>query len=292
MFGMDRRKQEVAARFPAHGQLVEAGGEQIHFRICGSGPDLVLLHGASGNLRDMESALMAGLSRQFRVIAMDRPGLGWSSDRGGRGLSPLRQAEILQAACAAIGAENPYVLGHSYGGAVALAWAILRRCCPGLIILSGATMPWEGDLGPFYSIIGSDFGRQFLLPIMATMADRRKFEEGVAAVFAPQAAPQDYLGMSGVELLLLEDRFWINTRQIRDLRQDLTRMRPHYDRITAPVEIIHGRQDHTVPFHLHAGPLAKTLKSARLTLIDDAGHMPHHTHAAAVIEACRRLVEA
>ena len=292
MFGLEKRKLEVAARFPAHGRMIEAGGESIHVRTCGSGPDLVLLHGASGNLRDMELSLMEDLAHRFRVIALDRPGLGWSSDRGGRGLSPLRQADILRAACSRIGAKNPYVLGHSYGGAVALAWAILNRDCPGLVVLSGATMPWEGDVGPFYSIVGSDFGRQVLLPFLSAMADRRKFQEGVAAVFAPQTAPENYLDATGVELLLLEDRFWINTRQIRDLGADLSRMRPHYQRIIAPVEIIHGRQDGTVPCHLHAEPLAKILASARLTVIEDAGHMPHHTHKRDVLAACDRLLRA
>ena len=105
-------------------RCIEVGKARVHAHVAGTGPDLVLIHGASGNVRDFTFALVGLLTARYRVIAFDRPGLGWSDDLGRDGLSPLVQADLLRAAAAQLGVRRPIVLGHSYGGAVAMAWAL------------------------------------------------------------------------------------------------------------------------------------------------------------------------
>jgi pimeloyl-ACP methyl ester carboxylesterase len=61
-----------------------------------------------------------------------------------------------------------------------------------------------------------------------------------------------------------------------------------YPRLSLPVEILHGIADTIVPADIHALPLSRRLPDARLTLIDGAGHMPHHTHPDAIIAAIDR----
>ena len=116
-----KREALAAELYPPLGQFLTVNGLQIHAHVLGSGPDLVLIHGASGNTRDFSFGMMEQLSTRYRVIAFDRPGLGWSErlPKGQDGL--LEQAEVLQQAALALGAEKPLVLGQSYGGAVALA---------------------------------------------------------------------------------------------------------------------------------------------------------------------------
>ncbi len=87
---------------------------------------MILIHGASGNTRDFTFDLAKRLDDRYRVIAFDRPGLGWSDSAGDAGVSPLVQADILRAAADQLGVRNPIVVGHSYGGAVAMAWAPAR----------------------------------------------------------------------------------------------------------------------------------------------------------------------
>ena len=85
------RAREAAAEsaYPPAGQFVTVAGRRVHALVRGTGPDLVLIHGASGSLRDFSFELVDQLARDFRVIALDRPGFGWSD--------PLPEAQDLQA---------------------------------------------------------------------------------------------------------------------------------------------------------------------------------------------------
>ena len=66
----------------------------------GHGPDLVLIHGASGNLRDFTFDLAARLADRYRVIVFDRPGLGYTDRHAPAGADASRQQAdlLLQAA--------------------------------------------------------------------------------------------------------------------------------------------------------------------------------------------------
>ena len=124
--GAYERAAEIA--YPPVGEIVKVDGRAVHVWIQGTGPDLVLIHGASGNMRDFTFDFAGKLTDRYRVIAFDRPGLGWS-DRTQDAYqsaftttaeSPAEQAEILQKAADQLGVKNPLVLGQSYGGAVTL----------------------------------------------------------------------------------------------------------------------------------------------------------------------------
>src|SRR5215208_2632463 len=77
---------------------------------------VLLLHGASGSSGDPMMALGERLAQRFRVVAVDRPGSGWSDRIGGAGAaSPATQARIIRAALREIGIErdhNSFRFGH------------------------------------------------------------------------------------------------------------------------------------------------------------------------------------
>ena len=82
------REAQAPAAYPPEGRLITVDGRQVHAVTRGTGPDLILIHGASGNTRDFTVALADRLAREFRVTAFDRPGLGWSEDAGAAGIDP------------------------------------------------------------------------------------------------------------------------------------------------------------------------------------------------------------
>ncbi|MGL6211497.1 MAG: alpha/beta fold hydrolase, partial [Paracoccaceae bacterium] len=63
------RETKAEAAHPAVGQFVTVDGLRVHYATKGAGPDLILLHGASGNLRDWTFGLMDRLASDFRVTA-------------------------------------------------------------------------------------------------------------------------------------------------------------------------------------------------------------------------------
>lgn len=283
------REMAAEAAFPPTGRFVTVEGRRIHAHVEGTGPDLVLIHGASGNARDFTFAMVDALKDRYRVVAFDRPGLGWSDDAGADGISPTVQATILQAAARDLGVTRPIVLGHSYGGAVAMGWGLTATPdTAALVIVAGATMPWPGGLGPLYEVNKTRFGGAVVIPAITAFAPPSAVESVMASVFAPDPVPDGYARHFGAELALRRRAMVANARQVGFLKPHIERMAAVYPDLALPVEIVHGGKDTIVPASIHAERLVKVLPDARLTLIPDAAHMPHHSHMAQVIAAIDR----
>jgi len=294
----DLREAETEARFPPTGQMVRVGGTDVHVVVKGEGPDLVLIHGAGGNARDFTFRFMDRLTDRYRVFAVDRPGLGWSG-RAEPGLdaafsndaeNPAEQARILADAVQQLGGRRPLVLGHSYGGSVAMAWAQEAEAA-GLVIVSGATMPWPGPLQTYYRVFGSVTGSALGAPLISAWVPEARVHEALESVFAPAPVPDGYYSGAAVPLAIRIDTHRANARQVKTLRPNLVEMSARYADLALPVEIVHGTADTTVRPEVHAEPLMEALPNARLSLLEGVGHSPHHTAPEAVVAAIDRAAE-
>ena len=277
-------------RFPPVGTLVEVSGGRVHAIVAGAGPDLVMIHGAGGNARDFTHRLVPMLARDYRVIAFDRPGHGYT-DAGDPDLylTPQSQAALLQEAAAALGVTRPIVLGHSYGASVALAWALAQPdATAALVLLAGATMPWPGGLKASYHINASALGGATVVPLIAAFASEDQARDVLTAIFAPQDVPEGYVDHFGLPLSMRRETLRANARQVTHLRPEVVKMSAMYPSLTLPVELLHGDADSIVPLDIHARPLSRRLPDARLTVMEGVGHMPHHADPAAVVEAVNR----
>ncbi|WP_267138507.1 alpha/beta fold hydrolase [Anianabacter salinae] len=293
----DRREAEAARAYPPQGQLLDVGGRTVHAVVTGSGPDLVLIHGASGNTRDFTFQFVDRVKDRYRVIVFDRPGLGYT-DRVSPAYegaarrdaeSPAEQAILLQAAAAQLGADTPLVLGHSYGGAVALAWALERPDdLSGLVIVSGASNPWDGGLGFTYNLTATRAGGVLAVPLITAFASESVIKGAVASIFEPQSPPEGYLEYVGAPLTLRRDSVRANGRQVNTLKPHVTEMATRYDQITVPTEIVHGTADEVVPLAVHSEPLSRQIPGAYLVALDGIGHMPHHVAPDEVVAAIDR----
>lgn len=291
------REARALLDVPPVGSFVEVDGRRVHYVQAGQGPDLVLLHGASGNLRDMTFSFMGRLTDRYRVTAFDRPGQGYT-DRARDGLdgpfaqgaeSPSEQAAMLREAASALGIERPIVLGHSYAGSVALAWGLDDpEGTAAVVDVSGASMPWPGGLSRLYRLNATRVGGALAPPLIAAFAPERLVERAVEATFAPDAAPPGYAEHLGTSLSLRRASFRANARQVNTLRPHLVEMEARYPSMAVPLEIVHGSLDTIVPAEVHSVPLSRLVPGARLTLLEGAGHMPHHTHPEAVVAAIDR----
>lgn len=290
-------ERQAEARFPPEGQFVEVDGRRVHVVVRGSGPDLVLIHGASGNTRDFTFSFVDMLKDHYRVLVFDRPGLGYS-ERAANGLigpfktvaeSPAQQARMLQGAAAKLGAKKPLVLGHSYGGAVALAWALDRPDdLSALVVLAGASNPWPGGLGTLYAVASSSLGGAAVVPLLTAFPPEGRVEHALKEIFAPQPISPGYADYAGIPLTLRRETLRANARQVSGLRPHIVEMSKRYGEIKVPVEIVHGTADEVVPLRIHSEPLAGQISGAVLTRLDGIGHMPHHVAADEVIAAIDR----
>ncbi|WP_367890169.1 alpha/beta fold hydrolase [Rhodobacter calidifons] len=279
------REAAAEAAFPPSGQFVTVNGRRLHYEIAGNGPDLVLIHGASGSLRDLTFAFRDRLTDRYRVIAVDRPGLGYSDPLEDASL--LAQARHIKAGLAQLGVTEPVVLGQSYGGAVALAWA-LDGGPRALVLVSAPSMPWPGKLDPWYRLTDTWPGRHLAIPLVAAFVPDSYVRAVTASVFAPDPVPEGYEKHLGAALTLRRETLLANTSQINALRDELVTMESRYPTLALPVELIHGTADTIVPLDIHSGPLSHLLPEATITVIPGAGHMPHHLHQSLVVAAIDR----
>ncbi len=287
--------REAAAKkaFPPRGILIRARGTfgkaTVHAEVRGDGPDLILLHGASGSAREFTFQLMDRLKPRYRVIAFDRPGLGWSDDMGKLTRSPHGQVEVLRAAATRLRVHRPVILGQSYGAAVAMAWALAAPDeIAALVIVSGATHPWSGGLGGWYRLMKAAPLRPLLPALVSAWASEGMTQRALASIFAPDEMPDGYAEHIGTSLSLRRATLATNARQVNALLTHVRDMAPRYPRLPMPLEIVHGTADTIVPIGIHAEHLVRQVQGANLTRIEGAGHMPHHTHPDMLIAAIHR----
>lgn len=287
-----RMRQRAVATRPAPGarERVMVEGVPIAFRRMGRGPAVVLLHGETGNLNDMTFRLGPALAARHTVYAFDRPGHGESGWplRGGDSLAV--QARLLRGALERTGVSRAFLIGHSYGGSLALSWALdTPRGVAGLLLLAAPSHDWNGGLGITNALLDAPAvgpvlarGLRHLLPsgIMARAADR---------AFAPQSAPAGYLAHLNPALVLASDSLRRNARQLATLRRWLEPMARRYPDLVPPLEIVHGEADPTVSLEAHSARLAAAVPEARLTRLSGVGHMPHQVALPEVLAALTRL---
>ncbi|MDJ1007130.1 MAG: alpha/beta hydrolase [Paracoccaceae bacterium] len=286
------RTARAEATYPPAGAFVEVEGRRVHYVEMGGGPALVLIHGAFGSHRDFTYRIADRLADRYRVIAFDRPGLGYSdpihpSAFANAAESPAEQARHLAGALRRLGVEDPIVLGHSFGGIVALAWA-LDHDPAAVVLVAGVALPWPGDLGWLYRVNGTVLGGGLVSPVLTGATPMARIEEGVRATFAPAPMPAGYADHIGAYMPIRLPVFRSNARQVNWLRPHVVAMEERYTSLDLPIEIVHGDADTTVPIAVHSGPLSERLDTVRLTVIEGAGHMPHHTHEDAVVAAVDR----
>lgn len=291
-----QREAQAVLDNPPAGDMLNIDGVQVHYKIVGQGPDLVVLHGASGNLNDFTMGFTERLADRYRVILFDRPGLGWTGRLPGHGGAwnndeepPLAQAALLQKAADQLGVENPIVMGHSFGGIVALAWGLARpKETAALVLVSAVSEPWPGELGWTYKVNGSRAGGALFVPLITAYVPQSYVSTSIESIFAPQTAPEGYADHIGVGLTLRRESTRANAQQVNELRPHVVDMQKQYGTLTMPIEAIHGDADTIVPLSVHAAVLMGDVPNGNLTVLPGQGHMPQHSAPEAVVDAIER----
>jgi pimeloyl-ACP methyl ester carboxylesterase len=249
---------------------VEVRGNRVEYLDAGSGDPVVLLHSSISSSAQWR-ALVGQLRDRYRVLAPDLYGYGASAQWPGDGAFTLaHEAEIVHALLDQVGAQA-HLVGHSYGGAVALHAARTRG-------------------GRFRSLVLIEPVAFYLL------ADRAEIET-VARNVQQAVTSGDYLGgcrkfyeyWSGPEswdavpavrrnaMAPLMGKVAIEFQAAFNEPAGLAEHR----RIAVPTLLLLGEHS-PQPTRRICELLAATLRDARLRIVEDAGHMSPLTHRDAV----------
>jgi len=275
---------------PASGRRIEVGGYGVHVLEAGTaGPPVLMIHGASANAREFTWTLAPELEQDFRVLMADRPGHGHSRRPPGAealGVQAAQMAGVLEKLAPD---EQAVVVGHSFGGAVALRLALDRpELVKGLVLLAPVTHDWGGDGHAWYNrfaasrLIGPAFSQ--VVPLVGPA----QVGAGIGGVFDPSPAPEGYFEKSGIGLLFRPPAFRANARDVRVLDRELAAQSKRYGELAMPITVFSGSKDTVITPAKHTARLKKQA-DIELVILPEEGHMPHHNHGADVADAIRRL---
>jgi pimeloyl-ACP methyl ester carboxylesterase len=267
--------RQVETKMPPRGKFIDIDGAPLHYLDKGTGPPLLLIHGLAGQMLNFTHSLLGRLARDFRVIILDRPGSGYSS-RPDDTLAPLSaQARVISRFCQSLALERPVVVGHSLGGAIALALALNHPEQVGaLALIAPVTHPPQRIPPPFDGLaIGSASLRRLIAWTLATPLAIRNRERALTTLFGPQAVPPDFATRGG-GLLSLRPRAFIGaSTDLTAAEQELAGMPARYASLTMPVGIVYGTEDRILDPTLHAREFAAKVPATDLELIEGGGHM-------------------
>ncbi|HEY0449906.1 MAG TPA: alpha/beta fold hydrolase [Actinophytocola sp.] len=251
-------------------------GYRRAYRMVGSGPALLLVHGISDHSGTW-LPLLSSLAERYTVIAPDLLGHG-ASDKPRADYAAAAYACGLRDLLGVLDVERVTVVGHSLGGGVAMqfAYQFPERCERLVLVSSGgigravhpvlrlASAPGAGlaipflTAGPLREVVsrvlpfvpGLDFG-----PDLAYAIDR------YAALSEPHA----------------RTAFLRTLRSVVDLRgQVVTMLDRCYLTRGIPTLLVWGGRDRIVPAR-HAGIAHAAMPGSRLEIFEKAGHFPHQT---------------
>lgn len=281
---------EVAKAHPPTGRFVTVSGGRLHYverpPVGDSRGTVVLVHGASSDHADLLNTLGPELSH-YRVIAIDRPGHGWSDRLEGDAMAnPGRQAAALMQGLDQLAPESFVLVAHSLAGALSTRIALERpERLQGLVLLGAVTHPWPGGIAWYHHVtswpvIGPLFTRLVALPAASFL-----LEDGAKSVFAPRPMTPGYIETSEIRLLLRPAVFRANSEDIKATLNFVTAQAPRYSGLKVPVVAITGDSDTIVSPTIHSATIARQAPQGRFVLLPGVGHMPHHAAPEIVIEA-------
>jgi pimeloyl-ACP methyl ester carboxylesterase len=285
-----RLKQRYIATRVAHdharaeSRFVNVAGADLHFVIKGEGRPVVLIHGNPGSCQDW-SRLYVPISRRYRALAFDRPGHGHSERPNHRPITVEVQAELLHAALAELEIERPIIVGHSWGGSLALVYALMFQSeVSGVVLLAPAA--YESDDGvsflsklPGWPVIGDVLNFLFT-PLLSAWLVRTD----IAKAFAPDQVPEKYMRHVLAEWTRPKKVKWYSVDDAL-LNESLPKFATRYAEIDVPMAIVAGDSDQIVPTAENAGRLYQALPGSHFNLLPQTGHQIPFTRPDAVMTA-------
>ncbi|MGH9775099.1 MAG: proline iminopeptidase-family hydrolase [Candidatus Acidiferrales bacterium] len=115
----------LPAVYPVHEGFVDSSGVLIYYTTVGEGSPLVIVHGGPGASHDYFLPYLLPLARHYRLIFIDERGSGRSQKlEDPSGYTVENMVEDVEAVREGLGLGKVTLLGHSYGGVLAQAYAL------------------------------------------------------------------------------------------------------------------------------------------------------------------------
>jgi pimeloyl-ACP methyl ester carboxylesterase len=265
-------------------KFVTVEGTLLHFVIQGAGRPVVLIHGNPGSCQDWIK-LYGPITARYQAVAFDRPGHGQSERPNHEDATVEVQARMLHAALAELNIERPILVGHSWGSALALVYALeFPNDLAGAVLLAPAVYESEDGVSflsklPALPVVG-DIVNFLFTPLIGSWLVRTDLKKA----FAPDRIPEHYLRTVQSE--------WTRPKRVKAYSVDdallsysLPKLSLRYPEIRVPVVIVTGDSDLIVPAKENAQRLHQALPHSELIVLEKTGHQIPFTSPESIVRA-------
>jgi pimeloyl-ACP methyl ester carboxylesterase len=268
-------------------------GHRRAFRIAGSGPALLLIHGVGDKSASWEP-VHAKLAQRFTVIAPDLLGHG-ESDKPRADYSLAAFANGMRDLLAVLGIDRVTVVGHSFGGGVAMQFAYqYPQLVERIVLVSAggvaedvsfalrlAAMPMGSEALAMVRLPGALPAMRLVGRAVQTLLGTTKFGRDAVDTVRLLEGFKDPSALSAFARTL---------RSVVDGRgQFVTMLDRSYLVKSVPVQVIWGQEDPVIPV-THARAAHEAMPGSRLEIFEKSGHVPHHDHPDRFVEVVERFI--
>jgi 2-hydroxymuconate-semialdehyde hydrolase len=230
-----------------------------------AGPPVLLLHGSGPGVTGTANwrPVIPGLSEDRRVLAPDQLGFGGTATGEQRTYGRAAWTAHALALLDALGVGTVDIIGNSMGGAVALSLAAARPAAVRRIVLMGSMGVAMALPSGLNTVWGYSPGVEQMREVIGLFAYNRGLITDELVEMRYQASLSPLVRDSWQAMFPEPRQRWVD---------DLALSGAELNAITAPVLLVHGRDDRVVPWRVSSAQLVDLLPDARLHLLGNCGH--------------------
>jgi proline iminopeptidase len=263
--------------------IAHVNGTDLFYTEVGHGVPCLVMHGGLGVDHTQFREWLDPLGDVLRLVYYDHRGNGRSGRPPIETLTHDRLVADADGLRTHLGFERIAVMGHSYGGCLALMYALQYPQRVSHLLLVGTTAAWD-----YFDEMAEDLQRRAvgeevaaaLLNLPATDHEMARNQLAIAPLaFHP----------ANVQLAnrVLSKTVWNAAANVRSrqLTADYN-VRPRLGEITAPTLILTGREDFFCP-PMQAERMHRSIHGSEMVIFERSGHYPFAEESAAFQEALR-----
>lgn len=267
-------------------RFVEAAGLIWHVQEmgCGAGRPVVLLIHGTGAATHSWRDLAPLLARDFRVVAMDLPGHGFTSKPALHRLSLPAMARAIAELLRRLDAAPAIVVGHSAGAAILVRMCVDGLVAPGsLVSLNGAFLPFKGVAGKVFRPVAQFMAVNPFVPRL--FASRARRPEVLDRLVGNTGSTLDAAGVALYGRLAGDHRHVAGALGMM-AAWDLAPIARDLPALPCRLLLVVGAYDRTVP-PSNAQRVRTLVPAARMVTLERLGHLAHEEVPARVASLIR-----